>query len=107
MGANSEKEIHVLDTNGQVRGPYKFRPRNGGNSTIRVQTTGTWAGTALLQSVPPGESVAATTPTVKTYTGGTNDASVIELGAACDVYITATAAMTGTLTVVITRGPRG
>lgn len=107
MGANSEKEIHTLDTNGQSRGPYKFRPRHGGNSTIRVQTTGVWTGTALLQSVPPGEAVAATTPIVKTYTGGTNDASVIELGGACDVYVTATAAMTGTLTVVITRGPRG
>ena len=92
MGANSEKEIHTLDTNGQSRGPYKFRPRHGGNSTIRVQTTGVWTGTA---------------PIVKTYTGGTNDASVIELGGACDVYVTATAAMTGTLTVVITRGPRG
>lgn len=106
MGVNSEKEIYTITANAQVRGPYKFRPRVGGNSTIRVEVSGTWTGTALLQSVSPGDAVAATTPVTKTYTGGTNDVSVVEGGGGCDFYVTATAAMTGTMVITFTRGPK-
>ncbi len=84
-------------------GPYEFNYVSvPGKDKIQLIVKGTWTGTLQVAFGERGEDVANLVADGADKTA--NFVLVIEPGADCDVYVRATAAMTGTALVRFSRG---